>query len=763
MAFLGLFAGFFSVELGESSCRAQGSFDPDTIQIRADIGLGGFWKVGFPTRTVIEVTSGNRNLVGFVELQTVDGDGDPVTYQCDSWKLDLAPRSTTSVEVVAKHGRSNRPIVVRVVGRDGVTLFERPLHAEERGTALPTSQPWVVGIGSNRLNLSQGSMKSTRGALPEISTVPLTTIDQLPTSSACYGGVDLLVVSSGNAELNRSMTSDRASAIQNWVAQGGRCLLSLGENVESWLQLPQFASLVPGEFKGVALECDPGPLESHLGSQSRLSNLTCGHFNVNSGTIDLKSKTKGRTDFPLIARWVHGAGKTTLLATELDGQQILDWESRPALLKNLLDDQWEKKEARTDKRVYLGYDDIAGQLNASLDNFPELTLGNLVLIAVFAGLFCLVIGPLDYFLVSRSWKRPGATWITLLLCSIGGCIFIADLTRRWKPEIPTINSLEMLEIDYQTQTLRGRAFAHCYGGKRGEFDFTAQRRNQGLNAKAIDSNRSVQIDWFGQPGKGLGGFESTVATDRGMPSYKIRVNGNRSAVPSDEKKKKELPVESVFGLQGVGIPAAGTKALCATWEESISLPKETNSLSMVLGSKDLLEGSFENPLGVDLLDALLIYRGRAYALDTRIQVGQSVSFSASTVPKDITRRLQRRQNVGGEERSTPWNPADVNKLDRLMELISFHEAAGSSKYTGLYNRYLSELDCSDVIRLDRAILICEFKDSSLVWSMRRNSLPIQATEGQRKTFLRLIIPVSKFKNETLTSGAEITAAIGPKS
>ena len=175
----------------------------------------------------------------------------------------------------------------------------------------------------------------------------------------------------------------------------------------------------------------------------------------------------------------------------------------------------------------------------------------------------------------------------------------------------------------------------------------------------------------------------------------------------------------------------------------------------------MLEGSIENPLDVDLLDALLIYCGRAYTLDTRIQVGQRISFSATTVPKDITRRLQRRQNIGGEERSTPWDPADTGKLDRLMELISFHESAGSSKYTGLYNRYLNEMDCSDVIRLDRAILICEFKDSSLVWSMRRNSVPIQASEGQRKTFLRLIIPVSKSKPASPVSGL-VNPAIGSK-
>ncbi len=734
----------------------------DTIQFRAEMGLGGFWKVGYPTRTAIDITSGSKEVDGRLEIQTLDGDGVPVVYQSDSWRVRIKPKSTLRLEVQAKHGRSNATIIVRIVGMDGTVLHERPLLAEERGTALPATQPWVVGIGSDKLNLSQGAMKSVRGALPENTSAQLTSVEQLPLSAGCYGGVDVLILSSANAELNQNMTSVKALAIKDWIAQGGRCVLSLGKQAESWLKTPEFAMLVPGEFKGVLPDCDPGPLESYLKSQSRLANLVCSLFAIESSAIDLVFKTKNRQSFPMIARWAFGAGKVTFLATELDGEQILTWESRPSLLKQFLDEQWEKKDARTDKRVTMGYDDISGQLNATLDNFPLLTLGNLASLSVLAGLFCLVIGPLDYFLVARSMKRPGGTWITLLICSLGSCLFVTGLANRWKPQMPSMNSLELLEIDYQTQTLRGRGFAHCYGGSRGVFDFSAHRRAQGLNAGTDSSNTKVQIDWFGQPGKGLGGFESSVATDRGMPVYRISV----SPVSSYEGEGSPVSVSttanpSVFGIRGVGIPAAGTKSLSATWQEHITLSSETNKLSRVVGSIDLLEGTFENPLDVDLLDALLIYRGRAYALDTRIRVGQQISFSAMTVPKDITRRLQRRQNVGGEERSTPWNPGDSGRLDRLMELISFHKSAGGSKYTGLYNRYLSELDFSDVIRLDRAILICEFKDPSLTWSMRRNSVPIQATEGTRKTFLRLIIPVSQSKIESPTSGS-VHPAIGPK-
>ncbi|MCY2986047.1 MAG: hypothetical protein NTY15_20650 [Planctomycetota bacterium] len=733
--------------------NAQSPTESNAVQFQAEMGLGGFWKVGYATRLVVDVKSGPKSIDAQLEIQTYDGEGVPVVYQSDSWRLNLSANSSTRIETEAKHGRGNRPIVVRIVATDGTVLLERALTNEERGTALPATQPWVVGIGSDKLGLAQGGMKSTRGALPEHSTVELTSPSQLPSSANCYGGVDLLVYSSRNKDLNERIKPEQATAVRDWIAQGGRCILTLGENSESWLQRPELAAMLPGEFKEVSRDCEPGPLESYLGSQSRLSNLTCCIFNVSSGTVDLESKTKNRVRFPLIARCAYGAGKLTVAAFELDSMEILDWESRPSLLKNFLNEQWEKKDILTEKRVYLGYDDLSGQLNSTLDRFPLLTLGNLTSLAILAGLFCLVIGPFDYFAISRGWRKPRGTWITLLICSVGCCALITGVASRWKPRLPTINSVEFLEMDYQTQTLRGRSFAHCYGGERGAFDFFVHRRAK--PAATSKPATKVQLDWFGQPGRGLGGFESTVATDRGMPVYRIGFE----AVELSDEKLSDASSEKSFGIRGVGIPAAGTKAMCATWQESVELARETNSLSMVSGYIDLLEGSFENPLDVDLLNGVLIYCGRAYALDTRIRVGQRVAFSSSTGPKDITRRLQRRQSVGGEERSTPWNPGDAEKMDRLMELISFHESSGGSKYTGLYNRYLSDLDCSDIIRLDRAILICELKDPSLTWTMRRNAVPIQASDGQRKTFLRLIIPVSKSKAAVATSGT-VNPAIG---
>ncbi len=119
-------------------------------------------------------------------------------------------------------------------------------------------------------------------------------------------------------------------------------------------------------------------------------------------------------------------------------------------------------------------------------------------------------------------------------------------------------------------------------------------------------------------------------------------------------------------MYGVGIATAGTKAMVAQWLEPIDIPTESHALSQVAGQFDLLEGRFSNPLDVDLLDGILVYRRRAYTLATRLRPGDQVTLSLATLPKDVVRRLQRRQNVGGEERSSPWNPlATISWIDCL--------------------------------------------------------------------------------------------------
>jgi hypothetical protein len=677
---------------------------------------------------------------GVLEVSTTDGEGIPVVYQNPTWRIATRDGEPSRLEICVKHGRGNRPIAFRFVSTNGELMHEHVISPEQRGTVIPATQPWIVGLGSERLNLDQSAMKSVKGALPEYTTTSLIRIEDVPELWQAYQGADLLVFSSYNELLNRSLSLSHAAAISTWIENGGRCALTLGLHADSWFANPKLASLIPGTFVGVVADCEQGPFESFIGSKNPLPRLSCAVFDLLSGKIELPAQTPGRVSFPMVAKWAHGSGKVSFLSLEIDGPELSPWNSRPDVLKMLYDDQWEKKDAKTDKLVYQGYDDLSGQLNAMLDYFPQLTLGNLTSISLIAVCVCLIIGPLDYFLISRTWRLPRVTWLTLALCSLGGCVIAALTAKAWKPTLSSINSLELLDIDYASQTLTGRGFAHYYGGDRGSFDFAAHRRGQGVRKSSESSAKPISLDWFGQPGKGIGGFDSTVATDRSMPRYRVLLSSDATEVGASSRESVDARPP---GMYGVGIATAGTKAMVAQWLEPIDIPTESHALSQVAGQFDLLEGRFSNPLDVDLLDGILVYRRRAYTLATRLRPGDQVTLSLATLPKDVVRRLQRRQNVGGEERSSPWNPASNNQLDRLLEMLTFHQAAGGSNYTSLYNRYLGALDCSDVIQLDRAVLLAEVADGTIAWSVHRDSTPVQAMDGQRKTFVRLFIPVAR--------------------
>ncbi len=691
------------------------------VQCTVTSGLAGLWKVGFDTRHEVTIQSA-KALRATVQLQTVDGDGVPVTYRNDTWTVDLADGGSQRVEVIAKHGRSNRPIRIQLLDPQGALLVDRLLTESERGSPLPAHQPWIVGIGSE-LRLADAAMKSVGLSYGEYSVSELTRSVELASQAAAYAGVDVILFSSSNADLNASFTEPQRQAIESWVRTGGYLVLTWGRGAPSLAAYPEFTAMLPGELVGTASDCEPSPIESLLGSQQQLQPLECALLRMNSGRVDVGTVTATRVKLPFIARWAYGFGNVLWMATELDSPQILAWDTRSGLLKYLFKEAWEKKDGKPGIEAFLAYEDLSGQLNASLDAFPSLRLGNLGQLVLIAGLLALIIGPFDYFVVSKYWKRPRWTWWTLCIASTAIMIFASGLTQAWKPDLPSINYVELIDVDDQTNTLHGRAFAHTYSGRRGIYDFLVHHRSLSAQSTREAKPGANRIDWFGQPGKGLGGFDSNVSTQLGLPAYEVHATSDSSSA-----------------LDGIGFPAAGTKAFFSDWSESIELDEGGNALSTISGKDDLLQGSFTNPLGVELLDATLYFAGRSYTIPARIRPGERVPIT-TTIPKDIARRLQRRTFVAGEEQGVEWNPADTGSIERLMELLSFHQSAGAAAYTGLSHRYLSKLDCSDLLKLERAIVFGFVAEPVTSWTLRRNEIPVQAIGGKQRSVVRLALQV----------------------
>jgi hypothetical protein len=462
---------------------------------------------------------------------------------------------------------------------------------------------------------------------------------------------------------------------------------------------------------------------------------------------ELFGQTPERNRYPLLAKWSIGLGKVRYLATELDSDAIRAWEGQIALMKLLVNDQWEVRSSSLKNRTV---DDLSVQLNSTLDRYDELKIGDLTQMSAILGVLLLILGPVDYFLISKRWRKPRATWVTLLLVSVGCCSLLISLQRRWKPVSPSLNYLEMVNIDVESRRIKGHAYAHMYAGKRGEFQIGTRSNPEGMlgllqsgpqNRSSESSKRlpKILLDWFGQPGKSLGGFDSTIATDRILPPYEIvrSIQNSGSSVASLQSQWNSL-----------GIPEAGTKAMECSWTDDLAESLDFSKLENIPGAIDLLNGSVTNALPVDLLNGQLLYRGRFYSLPLKIRPGERSSFSVAIVPKDLTRKLQRRINVDGKDQSVAWNSSDTSDLKRLAEILAFHRSAGGSSYTGMINRYLAHLDHSELLRTDRAILFAELEKPQLAWQIQRNGLDVETVRGTQATFVRIVLPVAKPSKNT---------------
>ena len=731
--------------------------------VRAQSGIANRWKVGFLTWHRIEIQgrveqqnraenakqqqdgasagSGAGSLAGMIAIETVDGDGNPVIYSDPAWKFQLDEKVPGVVDVYAKHGRSDRPIRILVQTLDGQTLQTLTLDEEQRGEPLPPTQPWVVGIGSERLDLEQGALRSAQGALGEYSVSEVTQAVGLPREARGYDGVDSVVLSSSNSQVNQEIDLEQREALTRWISRGGQVVLSWGAGGAQLAGYEEFAKMLPGRFGGTVKECEPSPIESLLGSQKRLEPLECSVLKMTSGKMEVMGVTKSRVKLPLISRWSYGLGSVTWLATEIDGPELTGWETRPSLVKYLLKDHWDKWETRGGRTSFLGYDDMSGQLNTMLDTFPSLTLGGLGHLVVIVSLFALLIGPVDYFLVARLWKRPRWTWWTLLATSLFTMVGSSLLARAWKPSTPTVNSIELIDVNDQTQELVGRGYAHVYGGRRGLFDFNVFHRSLSDATSQGSAMQASRLDWFSQPGKGLGGFESNVTSALGLPKYWIRAVGEGSFIG------------------GIGIPEAGTKGLSYEWTQPLAISKDLNGLTTVAGKDDLLQGSFANPLNVDLLDGTLYFAGRAYAIPDRIRPGERIPITAM-IPKDITRRLQRRTFVAGQEQGVEWDPSNTLEWERLAELMTFHRASGGAAYTGLHHRYLSMLENSDLLKLDKAVVFGRLPEPVSSWNLQRDGVQRNAVGGKQLSVVRLVLVVEN-KDRSLVLLKDQSASPGP--
>ncbi len=727
-----------SVALAADTPHATGA-SADGLQIvDVRIGLAGHFKLGRWTPWTATLTGTRTQSLSGTNLHVVliapDSEGVPVRYRATQTHRQA---DKLVVSGLFQLGRRDGDLRVRAE-QDGSELAETQLHhGRHVPEPLDSGQQLVVHIGPS-IGLRQA-----------IETFPLTTrrrivlVDAsdspLPQTWLGYQAVDLIWLAGVSREIQDQPAVRRA--LRSWVWQGGTIVLS---GVESWSDLAEsdpFAKLLPGPLLPITVLRQSTALETFAGASRPLLSaaaLTPSGGLPAVGPRSLQGRVLVREGIgsdrqPIITQAVHGLGRVFFAGIDLDRPPLQDWPDRPRLVAALMrkslrysaDHAVEPVEA-AQRYANLGYVDLAGQLYRALEQYPQVRVVPFWAIAGLLLVYILLIGPVDYLLLRR-WRRPTATWWTFPLIAAAFVLLPAWINRVYKGGQSETNQVELIDVDTVSGTVRGTLWSHVYIPRTEQIDLGLRRRQE-------TPLRGEYLIWDGVRGDGFGGMDSRSVARLFDKPYQVHVPVPLRAAADSRKPTGDARADhgATTLIGSVPLLVRSSRAFVGQWWSENGPFDEAMASELQETSDRRLRGGVANPLPVTLLDAHLLYGRWVVALGT-VPSGHRVRLDGRTY-RDVQAWLTQRSVQQGRSIVTPWNRS-ATEVPRIMQMIMFHDAAGGRLYTALEHGPDRQLDMSDFLRMQRAILVGRSSSSTTTVE------PESPQVGEQWTFYRLVLRV----------------------
>jgi len=260
---------------------------------------------------------------------------------------------------------------------------------------------------------------------PILHGVGLSDLSELPTEANGLDAIDLLLLTD-----DFQITVEQLSAIKEWVLHGGKLFVSTGETV------PEFLNSELGKWLGDRFGVESQPL--NVRDLSSLQSFVPGAtvLRTNREDVSMAVMNSDQTvndarslDSTVVGTQSVGAGIVRMVAVDLNRRPLDKWKSLSDLYQVLLFDRKfsseTTRESRSSRISQTGISDLGTQMMATVDAVPEHGRWSTWAVMAMIAAYLLMIGPVDYLLVTYVFKRPHWTWITFPLMVIGGVAAMA--------------------------------------------------------------------------------------------------------------------------------------------------------------------------------------------------------------------------------------------------------------------------------------------------------------------------------------------------
>jgi hypothetical protein len=612
-------------------------------------------KVGAWTPVYVDLTAGSERVS--------QSDGDIVVETTDSDELQnaftvrlppLEPHEQTTIVTYARPGGSGSDIIVSIRDPD-----KRLLAQQKAGKSAYSAYPagaflyLTVGSASSGLRRALRPPKAGQAADQDVDDdndhrnafAFVTTVSQLPQRWFGYGSVDVVILNTYAGEFVQELSNDktnRKEALAEWVRRGGRLVVSVGRDQNTWDLLGKLHLIgvtptgivqrkgLPGIVSWANAAGNPllGPVRKELPDRPRADlDLVKLEIEPRKGVEVLATEPPDERDNverPSIVQAGSGLGRVILVGINLDAPPFTDWGGQGAFWRKLNDQlrpgystqgqappvpgQFQPQPVRG--MPYGGTDrsDAASVLQERLESFEEVPVISFGWVALFILIYIVVVGPLDYFFLKKVVKRLELTWITfpaVVLVVSAVAYFSAYYL---KGNDLRINKLDVVDVvaELDAEGSRSQA-AQAYGTtwftlfspRIQNYTIGVEPAPDGwvpLGEESATNPHSVVVGWMGRP-------EDTF----GAPS--------QAGSPSLFRRTYEYAPDAA-GLQGVPIQVWSTKSFTASWQAKLAAkpPLVVAELQWDKEHRTGLSGTITSNLPVVLKDVALFYDNEYYKL-----------------------------------------------------------------------------------------------------------------------------------------------------
>lgn len=378
-----------------SAIAAKAIAAPALLEVEETVGFRETIKIGKWLPVTVTLKNAGPPVRGLltVELSTLsEGYSRPYTTTF-SQAVDLPTQSRKRHTFVVLLRDFTHPLVFRLTTRAGVEIYRhevdlRTLTSPDRLVLALSDEPALDSLAYVALGKAR---------------VVYISLDELPTRGDALDAVDLLAFRNLSPA---ALRPEQAQAIRQWVARGGRLLLTAGPNWSHYTH-PSLRELVPIRVTGLVEITSLQGLEPLAG--------VAGLTGVRLPILRI-APTSGRIlardgEYPLIVAEAQGSGQVVFVTFDPGRAPLTAWEGTPALWKALfpLDEPPNYWKIRSSLRETFEETWIAQALQLPVLHFPSH-----LLVAVFLVLYASTIGFFFWRLGVHSAQQR-ETWILIIL------------------------------------------------------------------------------------------------------------------------------------------------------------------------------------------------------------------------------------------------------------------------------------------------------------------------------------------------------------